>query len=363
MLAQFLVAEWLSFWAPELGISQLELGNYWKGLNIPHPCGPCNDCAGTSLGTDATYARYAGIGGCRCGDSLLANRKRFRRYRAGIACPLGSPADLRVFGLEGSPTTHSALEAAPVWARAPAGTVSLLNLAGDARPGLVNFSVCDVGSELCKITARQSVAVPSVSVDSFLKERGIGMVEMLGSCARCGLLLYVLLCAAANVFMLAIDTEGHDPIVLKGAEGSLRAGAVEVHCWGCRECVRVVGVGCAPDALPPLQLVMFENGWLDHPTNATVKWLEKFGYACFLEGPRHLFVYTRCWSEPLETWNRWSNTVCVLRVSMSPGCTSHGVVRSLVASCTRTLLFSSGAAQASPLYDVLLSRTMFRDDL
>lgn len=56
---------------------------------------------------------------------------------------------------------------------------------------------------------------------------------------------------------------------------------------------------------------MFENGWADHPTNKTVRWLESFGYACFLEGPRGLFLYNRCWSHPLETWNRWSNTVCV----------------------------------------------------
>lgn len=109
--------------------------------------------------------------------------------------------------------------------------MSLLNLAGDVRPGLVNFSVCDVGSELCKITGGASVAVPSVSVDHFLAERGIGAGG--AHCSSIATLyssVYVVLpfLFAASVFVLAVDTEGHDPIVLKGAEGSLRAGAIEV---------------------------------------------------------------------------------------------------------------------------------------
>ena len=72
-LVQFLVAEWLSFWAPELGITLAELGDYWKGLNIPHPCGPCNDCAGSSPGTEPTYTGCAGLGGDHCAPLRSAN--------------------------------------------------------------------------------------------------------------------------------------------------------------------------------------------------------------------------------------------------------------------------------------------------
>jgi hypothetical protein len=90
------------------------------------------------------------------------------------ACPLGGPADLRVFGLEAAPTTYAVLSAAPVWALAPKGTVNLLNIAGDERPGLVNFSVCEPGVELCRITVSSSVTVRAESIDHFMEEHKIG---------------------------------------------------------------------------------------------------------------------------------------------------------------------------------------------
>lgn len=113
-----------------------------------------------------------------------------------------------MFGLEASPTTYAALAATPVWAYAAPGVVSILPLAGDDKPGSVVFDECPPGEEKCAM--RQGARgggtkVQATSVDAFRAERGLG-----------------------SIFWLAIDTEGHDPAVLQGAEATLSQGAVQV---------------------------------------------------------------------------------------------------------------------------------------
>lgn len=83
-----------------------------------------------------------------------------------------------MIGLEAAPKTHSKLIEAPVWARAPKNTVNLLNIAGDVRPGLVNFSECAPGVELCHITGTSSTTVRAESIDHFLEELKIGGREI-----------------------------------------------------------------------------------------------------------------------------------------------------------------------------------------
>jgi FkbM family methyltransferase len=84
--------------------------------------------------------------------------------------------------------------------------LSILNLAGDEKPGKIMFSSCNTASEVCAIDPDgKGISVDAISVESFMKDHAID-----------------------RIFWLAIDTEGHDPAVLRGAENILAAGRVEV---------------------------------------------------------------------------------------------------------------------------------------
>ena len=127
----------------------------------------------------------------------------------GPADPLGLPTDVRVFGFEASPRTHAALSAAPLWAGAQ-GVVRLENIAGDAAPGTLLFpKSCGTASEVCapdaSLAASDAVAVRAVSLDAWRAASDVG-----------------------RIFWLAIDTEGNDPAVLRGAEATLAANEVVV---------------------------------------------------------------------------------------------------------------------------------------
>ena len=88
-----------------------------------------------------------------------------------------------------------------------------------------------------------------------------------------------------HVDVLKIDVEGHDPLVLRGAKQTLRAGRAT--------------------------LVMFEyNVFAVEPLADTTRAMEGFGYVCYLEGKNALLKLTHgCWSSPLEM-RRWSNVLC-----------------------------------------------------
>ena len=99
---------------------------------------------------------------------------------------------------------------------------------------------------------------------------------------------------AGDIFWLAIDTEGNDPAVLRGAEETLREGAVTV--------------------------LQFEyNGerglWRDPNVllGPIVEHLDALRYTCFLEASHKLYLLSRCWSPAFE-WKAWSNVICAHQV-------------------------------------------------
>ncbi|WIA23878.1 hypothetical protein OEZ85_013528 [Tetradesmus obliquus] len=92
-----------------------------------------------------------------------------------------------------------------------------------------------------------------------------------------------------RLFLLKIDTEGFDPLVLQGARRSLAEHKVD--------------------------LVLFEynSGGVWGLNGLTLKGvtaeLESFGYICYFEGSL-LTRITGCWSDELEV-KSWSNVICV----------------------------------------------------
>lgn len=132
-------------------------------LKVDYPCGSCNMCEGRS---DVTSALYAARCVRRATSILKYELIALQRGHIGLA------SDMRVFGLEGSPSTHKATSAYPAWTRVPPGVLSLLNMAGSDKDQNLTFQDCPIASELCKIGG--GVDVPAVSVDSFRKHHHIG---------------------------------------------------------------------------------------------------------------------------------------------------------------------------------------------
>ena len=90
------------------------------------------------------------------------------------------------------------------------GIVRIENLAGDAAPGTLMFpNSCSTASEICAPdaakTASEATAVHATSVDAWRSSHDVG-----------------------RIFWLAIDTEGNDPAVLRGAEKTLADGEAVV---------------------------------------------------------------------------------------------------------------------------------------
>ena len=56
-LLSYVLASWMSTWAPELGISARTLGPYWRDtVKVEYPCGPCKDCEASVADADVAYA-------------------------------------------------------------------------------------------------------------------------------------------------------------------------------------------------------------------------------------------------------------------------------------------------------------------
>jgi hypothetical protein len=61
---------------------------------------------------------------------------------------------------------------APVWKLAK-DSITILNVAGDEKPGTIVFSECSMASEVCAIDPDgKGVTVESASVDSFMEVGG-----------------------------------------------------------------------------------------------------------------------------------------------------------------------------------------------
>lgn len=93
-----------------------------------------------------------------------------------------------------------------------------------------------------------------------------------------------------RIALLKVDTEGHEPSVLRGARSSLRARLFDV--------------------------VAFEHSGSDKDDWSHVKLMDVvdelsgYGYVCFYDGAQRAIQLTGC---PSERWNHkhWSNVVCV----------------------------------------------------
>lgn len=140
----------------------------------------------------------------------------------------------------------------------------------------VSFGDCPAGVEKCGVASEAGMdeglstglTVEATTVDAWLAREGLDRLDV-----------------------LAIDAEGHDPQVLRGAEGLLRRGGARI--------------------------VEFEyhllREWSVTQLQDVVEWLDGFGYDCFfLQRGSTALRLTGCWHPSYEV-HRWSNVLCVAR--------------------------------------------------
>ena len=147
----------------------------------------------------------------------------------------------------------------------------LHNVAMDSRPGLVKFPAEECG-ELCSLDEGGNTILGheqtlAVSVDSF-----VGQMKN----------------TASRGVLLKIDTEGHDPSVLRGAEQTIRDGVFD--------------------------MITFEHhgigDWAKTNLSTVVRNLGRSNYFCFYDGDtKSLPMSGGCFAESMNA-KAWSNMVC-----------------------------------------------------
>ncbi len=159
--------------------------------------------------------------------------------------------------------------------------LEVLNAGMSDRSGSVHVPTAPAGDEQLRIEFLQKDQmgggggvtelneVPVYTLDDFVRQRGISHIDV-----------------------VSIDTETHDPFVIRGMAKTLGAGAIDLLCFEMND------AKVAPD-LQPLVIL-----------------LDTFGYDCFLVGPRVLLLLSnRCWHDTYASsiQQHGFNVLCVRR--------------------------------------------------
>lgn len=152
---------------------------------------------------------------------------------------------------------------------------------GDPSLTRIEFGSCNSGNERCGVRSSaqgpddgdvysKGRFVEATTVDKWLLEENIETVDV-----------------------LTIDTEGHDPAVLRGADALLARGGAQV-----------------------LEFeVHYLRDWNVTSLEGIIQRLDAYGYDCFFEQRlATLLRLTGCWHPKFEI-KHWSNVICALRAS------------------------------------------------
>lgn len=237
---------------PGLGVNRSTLGAALPTLFptvTENLCGACNDCASPPPLPHSAMIPSAGRAAVHCFEPGEVNYDRLTRTKAHL-----------LPGSEGQYCQVRRLAVANA-----TGTVRFKNFK--------NFFEKHCSGELCSIdeSAQDADIVTVSSVDDLMRSIGL-----------------------SRLFVLKIDTEGFDPLVLDGARRTLAAQNVEV--------------------------LLFEYHGINHwnvtqgrSLKQTVTELAQLGYVCYFEGVI-LTRLTNCWTDAYEI-RYWSNVVCALQGS------------------------------------------------
>ena len=238
----YVLATWQSIWAPNSGVNPKSLGKYLSEELSLNQCGFCNDCNESSLIDKLNWSRNLDV-------------------------------SLKIHAFEPQPSMYETLDLVRKWMNCT--YLHLHNLAVSNHTGTALLSKCVRGAEACGLAThnvegnlKEYVSVNVTTLDTFVQQNSITDL----------------------IDILKIDTEGFDPLVLRGADLILT-----------RQQVR---------------LLIFEHHevgfWRDTHLRNVVDDLDAKGYTCYMLGKTGIIRMTKCWSTAFEK-KQWSNVLCVRR--------------------------------------------------
>jgi FkbM family methyltransferase len=270
----YLLASLLDLLRPALGITPASLHAHLvtpavaARQNLHDGCGFCNDCLEGHLPTAASGART-----CFSDAGELLPPEAFPLTLHAFEATL-SNAELLDYGV-------LAMARESRNATALSTTLHRQAVVGDPAVTVVQFGNCKAGVERCGVADAEkgflgatksdndigTVSVPAVTLDAWAETEGVTLIDL-----------------------LAVDTEGMDPEVLKGASRLLESRRVRI--------------------------VEFEyhshRAWQATSLQAVVERLDGYGFDCFFENLSTLTRLTGCWHGSYEI-RGWSNVICALR--------------------------------------------------
>lgn len=240
----YAVAEWLAdFGHPEGGVTPHSLRGFYRtrfpDLPLIHGCGYCKDC------------HYG----------------RDRKVTRAEVNPQDYPG-IKVYAVEPSNGNFQLLEAF-FNEFAEKLDLTLVKAAVSNSTGVAEFPNVKVGHEAGFIgdVSNGYTMVNVTTVDDLMEAYNLQGLDI-----------------------LKIDTEGFDPLVLKGAQRTLSQGRASI--------------------------VNFEyhslNHWQTTSLKSVVEQLDQYGYDCYFEASLAMIRITRCWNDAME-FKKFSNVLCALR--------------------------------------------------
>lgn len=227
-------------------------------------CGVCRDCVSppVSEALRETRTKYA---------HLSASLLRLKQKQS--AAPHAEWGPVSVLGVELNPRTADVVQKV-VNDLQLSTHVRVLNAAvSDSRDDMM-VPYCSTGNEACAAQPPSndpaSIRVPGWTVDDLVRN-WTGSLE--------------------TIDYLEIDTEGHDPVVLKGAQRLLENKLIRI-----------------------LRFEYHSKGaWLKHSLSSIVARLDRKGYECYYGGQSRLWRLTNCMDVIFESRKPFRNVLCVRR--------------------------------------------------
>ena len=231
---------------------------------IPPMCGNCRDCISppVSEALREFHKKYA---------HFSASLQRLQQdHGAALRAEWGP---VSVLGVELNPSTADVVRKVVNDLRL-SPQVQVLNAAvSDSRDDMM-LPYCSMGSEVCAaeplVNNPALIRVPGSTVDDLVRNWTGGL---------------------ETIDYLEIDTEGHDPVVLKGAERLLENKQIRI-----------------------LRFEYHSKGaWLKHSLSSIISQLDLKGYECYYGGQSRLWRLTNCMDAIFESRKPFRNVLCVQR--------------------------------------------------
>lgn len=249
--------------------------------SLEESCGACNDCHVTfpRFGPDNNSSRRLVMFGV---DMNMANLELVRRI-------------MNSFRAE---SNNTSLPQATTQPNIEGLSLELRHAAGSDHDGSMAVERCNPGKEMCAIPSHEhwNLTLDALKATRKTNKDGFTHVRLLTVDALTKEVFAKIHSQQSpsrvhEIDVLMIDTEGNDPLVLKG--GALTLSRQLVRC------------------------LIFEyhlyGQWEFHTLEAIISQLDGYGYDCFFMGQARLWPLSHgCWHAKYE-FRRWSNVMCLRR--------------------------------------------------